>query len=96
MICQSIETKYLRPTNNRGARVKATASGGASVTISYGHEKDDDMEHVKALTELVNKLGWHGEWHGGAVKGGARVWVCGTYSVTINAPEPTMSLDALR
>jgi hypothetical protein len=54
------------------------------------------MEHVKALTELVNKLGWHGEWHGGAVKGGARVWVCGTYSVTINAPEPTMSLDALR
>lgn len=96
MICQSIVTKYVRPTNTRGARVKATASGGASITINYGHEKNDEMEHVKALTELVNKLGWHGEWHGGAGARARRVWVCNSYSVTINAPEPTMSLDALR
>lgn len=96
MICQSIETKYIPPTATRGARVKATASGGETLTVVYGQEKTDEMEHIKALTELVNRLGWHGEWHSGAVKGGARVWVCGTYSVNINAPEPTMSLDALR
>lgn len=96
MIYQSIVTKYIAPTNSRGSRVNATASEGASVTVSYGNEPTDDMEHVKALTELVNKLGWHGEWHCGAVKGGARVWVRNSCSVKINAPEPTMSLDALR
>lgn len=96
MIRQSIETKYIAPASNRGARIKATASGGTTLTVACGQEKTDEMEHVKALTELVNKLGWYGEWRGGAVKGGARVWVNGSYSVTINAPEPTMSLDALR
>jgi hypothetical protein len=96
MIRQSIETKYIPPTTNRGARIKATAPCGATLTVACGQEKTDEMEHVKALTELVNKLQWHGEWHGGAVKGGARVWVNGSYSITINAPEPTMGLDALR
>lgn len=96
MIYQSIETKYMPPTSSRGARIKATTSQGATITVTCGQEKTDEMEHVKALTELVNKLGWHGEWHGGAVKGGARVWVRGTCSVIINAPEPTMTLDALR
>lgn len=54
---QAIETKYLAPTNTRGARIKAAARAG-SVTISYPHELNTDQAHAKAAWALVNKLGW--------------------------------------
>lgn len=61
---QSIETKYLGPTNNRGARIKASAQAGA-VTVSYDHALSVVENHDAAALALAVKLGWRGRWNGG-------------------------------
>jgi len=73
---QAIVTKFLSPTNTRGARIKATAAAG-SVTVSYDYE-GDDAAHMKACLALVAKLGWQahaGQWHMGGLPTGERVFV---------------------
>jgi hypothetical protein len=54
---QAIQTKYLSPTNTRGARIKATCAAG-SITISYPHELSGQAVHRKAAEALVSKLQW--------------------------------------
>ena len=54
---QAIVTRYLGPTNFRGARVKASAQAG-SVTIPWSHELDVDENHEKAAVALAFKFGW--------------------------------------
>jgi hypothetical protein len=54
---QAIQTRYLSPTNSRGARIKAWASAG-SVTISYPYELSGQAVHRKAAEALTEKLGW--------------------------------------
>ena len=54
---QAIEVKYLGPTNSKGSRFKATASGG-SVTISRDYALDTNMNELAAATALFEKLGW--------------------------------------
>ena len=51
---QAIVTKYLGPTNNRCARVKATAQAG-SVTISWDCALDVDANHDAAAIALAVK-----------------------------------------
>jgi hypothetical protein len=95
MLFQTITTRHLAPTNKRGARFKATTSMGITVTIEDQVGRFDG--HYEALLALVNKLGWYATWHAGAIdKRGSCVWVRESESVKISAPEPTMSLDALR
>mgnify|MGYP000884365584 CR=1 FL=1 len=55
----AINTKYLSPTNTRGARIKAT-TGDWSATISYSYELHDVALHFEAVKELVIKhsLDW--------------------------------------
>ena len=68
---QCIVTKYLGPTNFRGARIKAVTSGGRhSVTIDYPHELNGEAVHWKAAGELIRKLGWTGVYHCGALQTG--------------------------
>ncbi len=67
---QAIVTKYLGPTNNRGARVKATADAG-SVTVSWDYTLNSDGNHDGAARELAKRLGWNAETHGKLVGGGA-------------------------
>jgi hypothetical protein len=55
---QAIQTKYLCPTNSRGARIKATCAAG-SITISYPHELSGQTVHRKAAEALVSKLNWN-------------------------------------
>ena len=61
---QSILTKFIPPTNVRGARIRAVQSGwagdsrSASVTIPYPHELDSDAAHALAARLLAEKLGW--------------------------------------
>ena len=62
---QSISTKYLGPTNFRGARIKASAEAGA-MTVSWDHSLDVDENHAKAAKAFADKWGWGGEWIGGA------------------------------
>ena len=54
-----IKTKYLSPTNTRGARIKAEANG-FTATIAYPYGLSGYMAHYKAVKELVrkNSLDW--------------------------------------
>ena len=66
---QAIETKYLRATNVRGARIKATAWAG-SVTVGYDWGLDADENHSAAADALIAKFDWKGTYaQGGNVKG---------------------------
>jgi hypothetical protein len=60
---KAIFTKYLGPTDQRGARIKAYASDGKSVTIPFDHY--GSCSHRLAVIALCEKLGWDGEWIGG-------------------------------
>lgn len=62
---QTIETKYIGPTNHRGARIKATATHGASVTVPYPHELSESDRHSLAARKLAAKLNWTGDMIGG-------------------------------
>lgn len=72
MMFQAITTKYLGPSNVRGARVKASAEAG-SVTLSWNHALNSDENHRKAAEALRDKMGWntdgYGELHGGGLPG---------------------------
>ncbi len=63
---QAIETKYLGPTNFRGARIKASAQAG-SVTVPYDHALNVEGNHDAACKALVRKWGWFGSWIRGAL-----------------------------
>ena len=52
---QAIITKFLGPTNTRGARIKAAAMRG-SITISYDHAIESEANHVAAAQALKEKF----------------------------------------
>lgn len=63
---QAIVTKYLAPTNSRGARIKATCHAG-SITVPYNYSENP---HLDACNALRAKLGWGEDTHGRMVQGG--------------------------
>ena len=65
---QAIQTKYLNPTNSRGARIKATCAAG-SITIDYPYELSGQAVYRKAAEALVSKLGWVDTYYGGLLGG---------------------------
>lgn len=50
-----IRTKYLGPTDTRGARIKAW-SGATSVTIPYPYELNTEDAHTEAASKLADIL----------------------------------------
>ena len=56
---QTITTKFIGPSNTRGARVRATTASGKSHTVPYDHETGNKSHDVAALG-LARKLGWSG------------------------------------
>lgn len=71
---KAISTKYIGPTNFRGARVKASANDGdlkpPSITISWDHALNSEENHLAAAQALAWKMEWAGRWVGGStVKG---------------------------
>ena len=58
---QAILTKYLSPTNFRGARVKAWAAAG-SITLPWDHALGVDENHEQAALALQRKFGWDKHW----------------------------------
>ena len=68
MAMQSILTKFIAPTNTRGARIKAVQSGWSekrdckTITISYPYEFNTDKAHAIAAQLLADKLGWNGRF----------------------------------
>jgi hypothetical protein len=72
---QAITTKYLGPTNCRGARIKAKCQAG-SVTVGYEYDSADG-DHDLAVLALLSKLGWAGVWIGGGLPDGTgNAYVC--------------------
>lgn len=63
---QAIETRFLGPTNHRGARVTARANAGR-VTIGWNFESSVEQNHWRAAEALAVCLGWAWGDH----------WVCG-------------------
>lgn len=72
---QTITTKYVGPSNVRGSRIIAKASGNNTRSIvSYDCGLSDQGAHLEAVKSLCAKLGWTGEMIGGHSKDGM-VWV---------------------
>lgn len=65
---QAIETKFLGPTNFRGARVVASAGPGRRLILDWSHEKN--VGDTLAAEALARKLGWDGTWIGGGSPSG--------------------------
>ena len=63
---QYIKTRYLPATNNTGSRIKATASNGQTLTISYDYELNEEPLHAQAALRLAARLGWSAEYAAGA------------------------------
>lgn len=79
---QAILTKYLPPTNSRGARIKATSASGLSVTIPYEYELSGVDLHAVAVKKLCEKLNWSGELvAGGTDVGYAFVFIVDSFRV---------------
>ena len=58
---QSIETRYLGPTNTKGARIVATATSGIKITRSMPIELEGEQAHASVAMELATQLNWR--WH---------------------------------
>lgn len=56
----AIQTKYLGPTNTKGARIKAFTCNGHSATIDYNYALSDEKLHFEAVKALKEKhaLDW--------------------------------------
>lgn len=71
----AILTKYLGPTDHKGARIKAWSVGGRSVTIPYPHELSGEACYRAALDAWIERyepgsfLG-RCEWVGGETEEG--------------------------
>lgn len=51
-----ITTKFMGPTNNRGARVKATSASGKSKTVRWEHCVDVDSNHQAVAEVLASQM----------------------------------------
>ena len=67
---QAITTKYLPPSNTKGARIKVSCQA-KSTTVHWDDALDVNANHDRAALHLAELLGWHGRWHGGALPSGA-------------------------
>lgn len=78
MTMQAIQTRYLGPTNTRGARVKAFSEGfPRGVTVSWDHALDSEANHDVAARAFIRKLEWFGTWvRGGSTDRRGNVYVC--------------------
>jgi hypothetical protein len=56
----AIQTKYLGPTNTKGARIKAFTCNGHSAIIDYDYALNDELLHFEAVKALKEKykLSW--------------------------------------
>lgn len=71
----AIRTRYIGPTNTRGARIKANAGMGRTVTIGYPHDAPRHEAHARAAEALCVKMGWDGAMLEGEFDDGGHVFV---------------------
>ena len=71
---KAIQTKYLGPTDFKGARVKAWIKGNA-VVGPWDHALETVDNHGAAARALVVKLKWSGRLVGGTLPDESMAWV---------------------
>jgi hypothetical protein len=69
-INQSIETRYVGPTNHRGSRIIATTPGGHKLTHAWNYEFNIEANHYAAAEALRAKLDWPSIKAGGSTAKG--------------------------
>ena len=69
-INQSIETRYVGPTNHRGSRIIATTPSGHKLTHAWNYEFNSDANHYAAAEALRAKLDWPSIKAGGSTAKG--------------------------
>jgi len=67
---KAVMTRFIPASNVRGARIKASAEGVKSLTISYPHEMNAEQGHRLAAEKLATRQGWKGDFCGGMLPGG--------------------------
>lgn len=76
---QAIQTKYLGPTNHRGARLKASCQA-RTIVVGWDYALGITDNHEHAAMELAQRLGWtantDSRWVSGALKDGSYAHVC--------------------
>jgi hypothetical protein len=55
---QAIETKYIGPTNQRGARIRATPVGGGDLMHNWNYSLGIEGNHFAAAEALRVELNW--------------------------------------
>ena len=75
MTFKAIQTKFLSATDYRGSRIKASANGVKSFTLSYPHELDSYEAHLKAAKGLADRQGWDYELVGGTLLNEDYAWI---------------------
>lgn len=68
---KAIQTKYLGPTNTRGARIKASAEGVPSRFYPYDYNWDASDGHRRAAIQFIGALGWGKNWRVQGLASGA-------------------------
>ncbi len=86
---QTIEVRYIGPTDTKGSRFKATRSGmpssiaKTSVTVSYDYSLNTSDNHWAAAKALIAAMEWDcTTWHGGSTKKGMVFVQPAAYEVT--------------
>lgn len=74
---QAIITKYIPCTNTKGSRIQAKCEA-KTICVGYDHALNVEGNHIAAARELIEKLGWDGEWVNGGTATGY-VFVCTKY-----------------
>jgi len=86
----SIRTKYLAPTDRRGARIKADAGLGRTTTIAYRYDLDHEGRHDAAALALCRKFKWTGRLaRGGTENGCAYVFLTDEDADVVTIPLDT-------
>lgn len=67
---KAIFTRFVGPTNTRGARIIASDEDGNKVTVSYPYELSGEACHRLAADALCKKMNWTGTLISGGHKRG--------------------------
>lgn len=73
-IRQAIKTKYLNPTNFKGARIVAECTA-KRIVLGWKDELNPSENHVHAAIQLADSLGWKEALITGQLKSGEYVHV---------------------
>lgn len=87
-VFQTIQTKYVGPTNFKGSRIKARTSSGISIIRNYNCGLNIDENHAKVARELQEKMKWHADLVGGQNADGSYTWIM------VGAKVATKAIDA--